>query len=138
VERWLAYAIGALILWGLWGFTLKLAGRFLRSWYNLYIASNSAVIAGVAIVAALHRGDIHLPVSGALLALAAGSLGTLGYALLVMSLEKGGPASIVIPLTALYPAITAVLAAALLGERPSFHQGLGIVLAIVAIVLVSI
>ncbi|MBI2654615.1 EamA family transporter [Candidatus Woesearchaeota archaeon] len=47
-------------------------------------------------------------------------------------------ASILVPLTALYPIITIVLSFILLKERVTPAQGIGIVLAIVAGVLLSI
>ncbi len=137
MERWLVYALGALFLWGLWGVVLKLAERSLNGWFNVYVASNIAVVIGVAIVAVAYRNSLTLPPRGALTALMAGVLGTLGYAFLVFSLEAGGPAAIVIPLTALYPVITAILAVFILGERLTPTQYLGVVLAVVAVILIS-
>ncbi len=55
-----------------------------------------------------------------------------------MKALEGGKASVVIPLTALYPAVTVAMAAVLLKEKPNPYQAVGIVLAIVASVLLSI
>ena len=51
---------------------------------------------------------------------------------------ESGKASIVVPLTAMYPLVVVILAAVVLGERLSPAQGIGVVLAIVAVVLISI
>lgn len=70
-------------------------------------------------------------------AILAGILGSLGYVFFIKALERG-KASIVIPLTALYPAITVVFALLLLKEKITVLQALGIVLALVATILMSL
>ena len=70
-------------------------------------------------------------------AVIAGLAGSLGYVFFVKALEHG-EASIVLPLTALYPAVTIVLAVLFLHEKISIHQLIGILLAAVAVVLLSI
>ncbi len=69
-------------------------------------------------------------------AVVAGLAGSLGYVFFVKALERG-EASIVLPLTALYPAVTVVLAFLFLHEKISMHQLIGILLAVVAVVLLS-
>jgi transporter family protein len=49
----------------------------------------------------------------------------------------GGKASIVSPVTALFPVVTVVLAVTLLHERVGTTQKLGLVLALIAIYLLS-
>jgi len=69
-------------------------------------------------------------------ALVAGVFGGAGYIFFVKALEHG-KASVVIPLTALYPAVTAIIALIILREKISLYQGIGIVLAIAAAILLS-
>ncbi len=137
VEKWLLYSLACLTLWGAWGVVLKLAQRMLPAWYELYVSTNLAIVVAVLVVWVLYRHDINPTPTGLAVAMAAGALGTLGYVFLVLSLEAGGPASLVIPLTALYPAVTALLAVGLLKERISAEQALGVVLAVLAIYLLS-
>lgn len=137
MREWLPYALASLASWGLWGLALKTAQRMLGEWYSVYVSSNLAVVVGVVVVWILYKTSVNPLSLGGLMAFIAGSLGTLGYAFLVLSLEKGGPASIVIPLTALYPAITALLAVLVLSEHINLKQALGVVLAIVAIYMMS-
>lgn len=115
MQAWLLYAAGCLAAWGLWGFVLKLAYRGL-SWAEVYPVVDHLLLCP-------SRGCVHHPRPGratrsvgrsAALAALAGVLGGLGYILFVKALESG-KASVVIPLTALYPAVTVVLAALLLG-----------------------
>jgi bacterial/archaeal transporter family protein len=62
--------------------------------------------------------------------LIAGAVNGLGNWAVFACLEKGAKASVAIPLTALYPLCTVVLATAFLKERPSALQWLGIALAL--------
>lgn len=70
-------------------------------------------------------------------ALVAGAFGGAGYVLFMKAL-KTGKASVVMPLTALYPAVTVVLAVAFLGERLTPVRAAGIALAILAAILLSL
>jgi len=72
---------------------------------------------------------------GVAYALLAGALGSLGYIMMVKALEHRD-ASIVITVTALYPAVTIVLGV-LMRERISLVQAIGLLLAVVSIVLIS-
>src|SRR5438067_10860431 len=62
--------------------------------------------------------------------LIAGMVNGLGNWAIFASLEKGAKASVAIPLTALYPLCTVILATAFLRERPSWLQWIGIALAV--------
>ncbi|PYV99520.1 MAG: hypothetical protein DMG89_07465 [Acidobacteria bacterium] len=62
--------------------------------------------------------------------LIAGMVNGLGNWAIFASLEKGAKASVAIPLTALYPLCTVILATVFLRERPSSLQWLGIALAL--------
>ena len=138
IEKWALYALASLILWGLWGFLLKQASQGISDWKPLYFYSGLANLAVVTILGALYAKNLSL-VEGkyALLAFLAGVSGTIGFIALVKSLETGGKASIVIPLTSLYPAITVALAWAFLGEKLSPIKLVGILLALIAIILLS-
>ena len=74
--------------------------------------------------------------TASIVAIIAGLFGGAGYLFFVKALEQG-KASIVIPLTALYPAITAIIALIVLREKISVYQGIGILLAVAASILLS-
>ncbi len=136
--KWLAAAIGTMMLWGFWGIAARKATMFSNSWYQVYVASN---LAALAVITALlvTKGRTALPpeTHGFAWALAAGVAGTLGYILFILAMEWGGKASIVVPLTALYPAVGVVFAVLLLRETLSPTQLAGIVIAVISVILLS-
>ena len=131
---WVIYSLLCLLLWGMWGLVLKLAYSG-YTWLDVYFISAAASFTLALAVYFLSGGKVVLSKSAAL-AVLAGVLGGGGYIFFMKALETG-KASIVIPLTALYPAVTVILALLLLGEKLSTVQALGITLAIIAAVLLS-
>ena len=75
---------------------------------------------------------------GALLALSAGLLTCLGNIAYYDVLNRGAKAATVVPLTALYPLVTVLLAVLLLKERLNWVQRAGIGLSLVAIYLFNV
>jgi uncharacterized membrane protein len=71
------------------------------------------------------------------LATATGVLGGSGNVALYAALRLGGEASVIIPLTGMYPLVTVFIARFLLKEKLNRIQSLGIVLALIAIYLFS-
>jgi len=134
VAGWIIYSLLCLLLWGMWGLVLKLAYSG-YTWLDVYFISAAASFTLALAVYFLSGGKVVLSKSAAL-AVLAGVLGGGGYIFFMKALETG-KASIVIPLTALYPAVTVILALLLLGEKLSTVQALGITLAIIAAVLLS-
>lgn len=114
---------------------LKVASRG-STWLEVYFLS--AIASFAVAVTVFVVGGPHLKAGrSALFALLAGVFGGGGYVLFMKALSTG-KASVVVPLTALYPALTAVLALVVLGERISTTQAAGIVLAVLAAVLLSL
>ncbi|ADI31557.1 protein of unknown function DUF6 transmembrane [Staphylothermus hellenicus DSM 12710] len=132
----MVYSVLCLLFWGLWGFVLKLAYSNL-SWVETYFLSSLSSFILMLFVVSIH--GLRLPSLNTYSALAflAGFFGGAGYVFFVKALEHG-KASVVIPLTALYPAITAVIALIVLREKISVYQGIGIVLAVLASILLSL
>ena len=136
--KWAVAALTTLALWGLWGVLLKRVSQG-GAWYQVYVATNTAIIVAVVLVAVV-KGVSWMRIAGLkwlILAFITGLAGTLGYITLVLSMEWGGRASIVVPLTSLYPAVTVMLSRLILGETLTLRQGIGVVLAIIAVVLLS-
>jgi transporter family protein len=126
VASWIAPAVAYTALVGALGVTTKLALRSL-DWPGLILWA-AAVYAVIAVV---------LLVSGVRLSLGAGSL--MGFfsgaiaagALVLFFVALGrGEASRVIPVTSVYPVVTAVLAAAFLSERITLRTLAGTLLVI--------
>jgi len=71
-------------------------------------------------------------------AVAGGTLNGLGALTSFTALESGGKASVVISLISLYPLVTVAFAVVVLHERLTVAQGVGVCLAIVAAILLSL
>ena len=131
----MVYGVLCLLFWGLWGFVLKLAYSNL-SWTETYFLSTLASFIVMLVVVSYYRAIPSSLNTYSVTALVAGVFGGAGYIFFVKALEHG-KASVVIPLTALYPAVTAIIALIVLREKISLYQGIGIVLAIAAAILLS-
>jgi bacterial/archaeal transporter family protein len=126
--HWMAYAGFAIALWGVNGLFMKLGTNCVSArsmviwvtagfliflpfvWWFTSLSGLSATIITVGLLGGLVNG--------------------LGNWAVFASLEKGAKASVAIPLTALYPLFTVMLATAFLRERPTALQWLGIALAV--------
>ena len=73
---------------------------------------------------------------GILLAVTAGLVGFVGALCFLFAVSKG-PVSIIAPLSALYPILSVILAMVFLNEAVTVKQGIGILFAVVAVILVS-
>lgn len=85
----------------------------------------------------LYRYRIDSNPIGISLALFAALSGVIGTILFFFTLSKT-KASVLVPLTALYPVVTVLISFLLLKEKVSIIQGIGIVLAVIASILLSI
>jgi uncharacterized membrane protein len=125
-----------ILLWGLWGFFGKLALDHGMPPISIFIVEVIASAATMLIVIVVRRWTPGLQsanawnwrgvVSGITLA-----LGLLSY---YLALSRG-QASIVVPLTAAYPAVAAILSFAFLKERPTTLQWAGVIFVICGAVL---
>jgi len=133
---WLFYALIALVFWGITGVTQKLSTNSISSQLSfLWFAVAFVPIALVILVTV--PLDWHLTRRIIGLAIVGGALNGLGAFTSFAALERGGKASIVIPLVYLFPLVTVFLAIVFLHERLTRLQVVGVVLAIVAAVLLS-
>ena len=133
---WLLYGLLTLILWGIWGFILKIATQYVE-WYQYYTYGTIIpIILSIALIY-IYRGSLAIGSREFTVVILASLAGSLGYITFVIAL-KYGSASVIVPLSALYPAITAILAYLFLKEKLMTHQWLGIALAVLSIILLSI
>jgi transporter family protein len=137
MQRWLGFAIAALVLWGVTGVTQKLSTNRISSERSFlwFCWAMVALSAAVLLVARPHWGLGTLVV---VCSMAGGALNGLGAWTSFRALESGGKASIVISLISLYPLLTVALAVILLGERLTWTQTAGAVTAIAAAILLSL
>jgi len=139
LELWLVLSVMVVVLWGLWGLALKYASLNLE-WQYVYVASALGAFLAYATV------TLALTLTGKLghvsdyrslgIALLGGLMGALGGLMLIIALRLA-EASIVVPLTSIYPAVTVALSIALLGESATARKIAGVILAIIAVILLS-
>jgi transporter family protein len=132
-------ALGASIIavWGLFGLFGKLAVE--RIDQQVIIWGSLVVCPAVFLVYMAASGQlvpITLHASGITFGLLAGLAGC-GGTILFYQLLAREPASLVVPMTSLYPAVTVVLSAAFLHEGLAATRIVGIVFAMVAVFLLS-
>jgi uncharacterized membrane protein len=137
MPKWLFYSILSALLWGLWGLVSKLASGAMSPYVNQILAT-----IGLLPVALLVLGSKQARVAedrrrGALFGFVTGLIGGTGNIAYYAAMSAGGLASIVTPLTAVYPLVTVAAAYFLLRERLNSVQFAGIGLTIVAVALLS-
>src|SRR2546423_3586660 len=124
----MVYAIVAIVLWGVNGLFMKLgtnrvSARSMVIWVTAGFVVLLPLLWSQTTLAGLSKRVLFV-------GLIAGTINGLGNWAVFACLEKGAKASVAIPLTALYPLCTVVLATAFLRERPTALQLVGIALAV--------
>ena len=134
--RWPLFALLAAFWWGIWGFLVKIAADAVtpEQLQVLFVAGMAPLT-----VVALWRGGFKLQRDrkGALLGVANGVLATVGMLAYYAAMSRG-KASVVSPVTALFPLFTVAGAVLFLKERLNAVQMMGIAAALAAIVLFSL
>jgi transporter family protein len=129
------YAAVAIVLWGVNGLFMKLgtnrvSARSMVIWVTVGFLVLLPLLWKESTLAGLSTSVISV-------GLIAGMVNGLGNWAVFACLERGAKASVAIPLTALYPLCTVILATIFLKERPSALQWLGIALAVAAGAMLS-
>lgn len=122
-------------MWGLFGFLSKIASKDLGPWQMQVLFTFGAL---PLIIPAMLRVRGKLPRDYAAWAIGAltGALAALANLALFYAVRSGN-ISIVVPLTALSPLVTFLLAALVLKERTTRTQNIGVACALAAILLLS-
>jgi len=136
MAHWLMLSLVAMVLWGIVGLLQKVTtNRISADAVLIWDRLGYVVILPLLVI---HTHLTNLGPKDMIIGTLDGITNSLGALFLYMSLESGAKASIAVPLTALYPLLTVLLAVALLGERVSPLHWVGIILAVVAAVLMSL
>lgn len=133
--HWFAPAALSFVCWGLWAFLPKLTTRYLDPRSALVYEVLGTMLVAVVVLFSLGGRPAVDPrgIGLAVLTGVVGVIGALGYLFAVVR----GPVTLISTVTALYPVLAVLLAALILHEPVSLRQGLGILLALVAIVLIA-
>jgi len=132
---WIWYAAIVIGAWGIVGLLQKLSTN--------YISAESSLIwlvVGFLLLEPLFypgKAVFHYSHWNLAWALTSGVLNALGAWALFAAMKSGGKASIVAPLTALYPLVVILPAYVVLHEKIAPLQGVGVLCALIAVVLLS-
>jgi bacterial/archaeal transporter family protein len=135
IPSWCWPAVVVLLTWGTVGLLQKLSTN--------YLSAESALICLVGGYVVLlpwlypDRSIFLYPRRSLMLVLISALLNTLGAWALLAALKSGGKASIVAPLTALYPLPVVMAAPVVLHESITLLQGVGVLCALIAVVLLA-
>lgn len=135
ITPWMLYALIALVLWGVAGVLQKVATNRISTELStiLFALAFIPVAGGVAITMPI---DWNISSKGWAYSLLFGAMIGIGT-LVLFAAYRGGKASIVTAIYALYPAVTVVLAVPIFSEKIDARKGAAIVLALAAGVALS-
>ncbi|MFQ6024174.1 MAG: EamA family transporter [Acidiferrobacterales bacterium] len=135
MKEWILPAFGAFLVWGLWSFIPKITVRYISARSAvIYEVLGGVIVAAIVLYSLNFRPDVHP--KGVALGITTGVLGFLGALFFLFAVSKG-PVSLIATLTALYPVISILLAIVVLNETITLKQGVGIILALTAMFLVT-
>lgn len=136
IEIWLLFCIGTVLCYGT-------AQQFSKKGVQLIGPYQTGIMYTIASVCIQTTYWVLLPddkandLNGILIAIFAGIMGAWGFVFYIFAL-KSGKVSLVSVITAGYPAVSVVLAIALIGDVLTAPQTIGILLVITAIILISL
>ena len=136
LPTWLFYTLIALVFWGITGVTQKLSTNAISTQLSfLWFACSMGVITLIILVTVPIQW--HMTARVFWLGVVGGALNGLGALTSFAAFEKGGKASIVVPLCYLFPIVTVILALTFLHESLTRTQAIGIALALISAILLS-
>ena len=136
MEHWLAYAVVTTLFWGVWGALIELPEKRGFPATLGYVVWSLTMIPCALVALHLVGWKLEMDARAVALGTVAGLLGAGGQLALFETLRRG-PAYLVFPIISLSPAISVVMAVALLGESTTPRVWTGIVLALVAVPLLA-
>lgn len=135
MKDWFLPAFLTFFLWGTWGFIPKLTTKYISPISALVFEVVGVMIVGTFVLFFIgFRPEIHPKGMG--FAISTGIFGILGALCYLIAISKG-KVSVIVTMTALYPIFSIGLAYFILKEPINLKEGIGIVFAFIAIVLLS-
>lgn len=134
-ERWFVIAIIVSLLWGSGSFFGKMAlAKDIP--YRVYLFEGIGTLAVLTFLIFFKRQEILTNLSFNLFGLLMGLSWGIGTVLFIIALQPA-KLSIIVPLTAIYPAFTVLLSVLFLQERLDLREIIGIAFAIISVALLA-
>jgi uncharacterized membrane protein len=133
---WLLYALITTLFWGVWGAFIEIPEKSGFPASLGYVVWSLTMIPCAIFALYLIKWKLEYNLRSILLGSSVGLLGAAGQLILFETLRMG-PAYIVFPIISLFPVVTIFLSLLFLREKASLRQWIGIILALMAILLLS-
>jgi len=132
---WFVYAVAAGLLWGIWGIVAKFISEDVNPYTNHFLFTVGMLFTLPFVLRKCTKSTFNM--KGVLWGFLAGCFAIAGNIAVFYAFTLGGQASIVIPVTNLYPLVTILIAVLAFKEYLNIINVLGIFIAIPAILLLS-
>jgi transporter family protein len=138
-SRWMLLSLLTILMWGAWGVESKIIVDRISPWLNQVLFSIGLMPPLAWILCSKKLRQSPRPsISSTGYGTLTGILGGVGNIAFYLALSKGGKVSMVIPVIGLAPLVTVILALVILKESLNRMQGIGLVLALISIYLLSL
>ena len=134
-RSWLLFAIAAGMCWGVWGVVAKLISEEVSPYANHALFTVGMILTLPFVARKIKWKELNA--KGWWWGLVAGTFAITGNVAVYQAFTNGGQASIVIPLTNLYPLVTIAIAVVAFKEKLYWFNIVGLLFAVPAILLLS-
>lgn len=134
--KWFWYSVLAVLCWGTWAILSKLGSRDLSAQAMQFYYGLGAVPVALVLLVGRHL-RLEKSLKGIFYGVSNGILSSLGNLAVVAAYQSGGNTAVITTVTALYPIVTVGLAIAVLRERLTHTQMVGVCFAGAAMVILS-
>ncbi len=134
-NQWIVYSVAAALFWGVWGVMAKIISDDVSPYMNHVLFTVGMLVTIPFVIKKLKRQAVNR--KGIIWGLIAGVLAVAGNIAVYKAFASGGLAAIVIPVSNLYPLVTIAIALVILKEKLHWLNGIGVLLAVPAIVMLS-
>ena len=134
-NSWFVYAVAAGLLWGVWGVVAKLIAEEVSPFMNHLLFTLGMLFTLPFVIRKCTKATFQL--KGLVWGCIAGCFAIAGNIAVFYAFSNGGQASVVIPVTNLYPLVTISIAIIAFKEKLNWTNVIGILLSVPAILLLS-
>jgi drug/metabolite transporter (DMT)-like permease len=134
-NAWIYLSIAAALFWGIWGVIAKLISEDVNPFTNHVLFTVGMLFTIPFVLGKIRKEQPNR--KGIIWGIISGILAVTGNVAVFQAFSSGGLAAIVIPLTNLYPLVTIGFALLIFKEKLNWLNGIGILLAIPAVIMLS-
>lgn len=134
-NSWIIYSIAAALFWGVWGVIAKLISEDVNPFVNHVLFTIGMLFTLPLVLKKIRKEKPNR--KGIFWGIISGIFAVTGNVAVFQAFSSGGLAAIVIPLTNLYPLVTIGIALLIFKEKLNWINGIGILIAIPAVIMLS-